>query len=92
MEGSIDTKSLEIRVFDVATKKSICKNQTAEAEKKGISNCSFCAIGHDSNKTKIFKLTQMDADHLRTWSNGGATNTKNCEMLCKAHNRAKGNR
>ena len=92
MEGSIDTKSLEIRVFDVATKKSICKNQTAEAEKKGISNCSFCAIGHDSNKTKIFKLTQIDADHVRAWSKGGATNTKNYEMLCKAHNRAKGNR
>ena len=90
--GSTDTKLLEVRVFDEATKKAICANQTAEAEKKGISNCPLCAMGHDSNKTKIWKLTEMDADHVTAWSKGGATNTKNCEMLCKTHNRAKGNR
>ena len=90
--GSTDTKLLEVRVFDEATKKSTCAMQTAEAEKKGVSNCSHCAIGHDSNKTKIWKLAEMDADHVAAWSKGGATNTKNCEMLCKTHNRAKGNR
>ena len=90
--GSTDTKLLEVRVFDEATKKSICANQTSEAEKKGISNCPLCAMGHDSNKTKIWKLTEMDADHVTAWSKGGATDTKNCEMLCKTHNRAKGNR
>ncbi|MDD4395052.1 MAG: HNH endonuclease, partial [Bacteroidales bacterium] len=66
--------------------------QTEVAEKKGVSNCSLCAIGHDSNKTKIWKLTEMDADHVTAWSKGGATDIKNCEMLCKTHNRAKGNR
>lgn len=90
--GSTDTKLLEVRVFDEATKKSICANQTAEAEKKGISNCPLCALGHDSNKTKIWKLAEMDADHVTAWSKGGATDTKNCQMLCKTHNRAKGNR
>ena len=90
--GSTDTKLLEVRVFDEATKKSICANQTSEAEKKGISNCPLCAMGHDSNKTKIWKLTEMDADHVTAWSKGGATDTKNCQMLCKTHNRAKGNR
>ncbi len=90
--GSTDTKLLEVRVFDEATKKSKHAIQTTEAEKKGISNCSFCAIGHDSNKTKIWKLAEMDADHVTAWSKGGATDTKNCEMLCKTHNRAKGNR
>jgi hypothetical protein len=90
--GSTDTKLLEVRVFDEATKKSVYTNQTGEAEKKGVSNCSHCAIGHDSNKTKIWKLAEMDADHVAAWSKGGATNTKNCEMLCKTHNRAKGNR
>lgn len=90
--GSIDTKLLEVRVFDEATKKSKYAIQTSEAEKKSISNCSFCAIGHDSNKTKIWKLAEMDADHVTAWSKGGATDTKNCEMLCKTHNRAKGNR
>jgi hypothetical protein len=90
--GSTDTKLLEVRVFDEATKKSTCAIQTAEAEKKRISNCSHCAIGHDANKTKIWKLSEMDADHVTAWSKGGATDNKNCEMLCKTHNRAKGNK
>jgi hypothetical protein len=90
--GSTDTKLLEVRVFDEATKKSKYAIQTTEAEKKGISNCSFCAIGHDANKTRIWKLAEMDADHVTAWSKGGATDTKNCEMLCKSHNRAKGNK
>lgn len=90
--GSTDTKLLEVRVFDEATKKSKYAIQTAEAEKKTVSNCSFCAIGHDANKTKIWKLAEMDADHVTAWSKGGATDTNNCEMLCKSHNRAKGNK
>jgi len=73
---SIDTRLLEVRVFDEATKKSTYSTQTTEAENKGISNCSFCAIGHDSNKTKIWKLAEMDADHVTAWSKGGATDTK----------------
>jgi len=90
--GSTDFKLLEVRVFDEATKKSTYAIQTAEAEKKNISNCSHCAIGHDANKTKIWKLAEMDADHVTAWSKGGATDSKNCEMLCKSHNRAKGNK
>jgi hypothetical protein len=90
--GSTATQLLDVRVFDEATKKSVYTKQTAEAEEKGISNCSLCAIGHDSNKTKIWSLKDMDADHVTAWSKGGATDIKNCEMLCKAHNRAKGNK
>lgn len=90
--GSTDTKLLEVRVFDEATKKSVYAIQTAEAEKKSVSNCPLCALGHDSNKTKIWKLAEMDADHVTAWSKGGATDTKNCQMLCKTHNRAKGNK
>ncbi|MFZ2975097.1 MAG: DUF262 domain-containing protein [Candidatus Moraniibacteriota bacterium] len=90
--GSVNTKLLEVRIFDEATKKSIYAVQTAKAEKKGKSNCSHCAIGHDANKSKIWKLDEMDADHVTAWSKGGATSIKNCEMLCKTHNRAKGNR
>lgn len=90
--GSTDTKLLEVRVFDDAIKKSVYTKQTAEAEKKSISNCPLCALGHDSNKTKIWKLAEMDADHVTAWSKGGATDIKNCEMLCKTHNRAKGNK
>jgi hypothetical protein len=90
--GSTDTKLLEVRVFDEAARKSVYSKQTAEAEKKSISNCSLCALGHDSNKTKIWKFAEMDADHVTAWSKGGVTDIKNCEMLCKTHNRAKGNR
>ncbi|MCO5268710.1 MAG: DUF262 domain-containing protein [Brumimicrobium sp.] len=90
--GSTATQLLDVRVFDEATKKAVYTKQTAEAEEKGISNCSLCAIGHDSNKTKIWNLKDMDADHVTAWSKGGATDIKNCEMLCKTHNRAKGNR
>ena len=90
--GSTDTKLLEVRVFDDAIKKSVYTKQTAEAEKKSISNCPLCALGHDSNKTKIWKLAEMYADHVTAWSKGGATDIKNCEMLCKTHNRAKGNK
>lgn len=90
--GSTDTKLLEIRVFDDATKKSQYSIQTAKAEKNNKSNCPLCAVGHDSNKTKIWKLAEMDADHVTAWSKGGKTINKNCQMLCKTHNRAKGNR
>lgn len=90
--GSEDAKLLDVRVFDEATKKSVYSKQTKEAEKKGISNCPLCSIGHDSNKSKIWKLNEMDADHVTAWSKGGATDIKNCQMLCKTHNRAKGNK
>ena len=90
--GSIDTKLLQVRVFDEATKKSVYAKQTKVAEEKGISNCPLCAIGNNTNKTKIWKLKEMDADHVTAWSKGGATEKANCEMLCKTHNRAKGNK
>jgi len=83
---------IEVRIFDEATKKAVYAAQTTKAEKKGISNCSHCAIGHDANKTKIWSLSDMDADHVSAWSKGGKSDIKNCEMLCKTHNRAKGNR
>jgi len=90
--SSIDAKLLEVRVFDEATKKAAYATQTAKADKKGESNCPHCAIGHDANKSKNWSFGEMDADHVAAWSKGGATSAKNCQMLCKTHNRAKGNR
>lgn len=90
--GSTDTKLLDVRVFDDATKKSVYKEQTTKAEKKKASNCPLCALGHDASKEKIWSLGEMDADHVAAWSKGGKTVIKNCQMLCKTHNRAKGNR
>ncbi|WP_375650493.1 HNH endonuclease [Bartonella sp. OT172YNZD] len=57
-----------------------------------ISNCPLCAISDNGNKNKIWKIADMDADHVTSWSKGGATDKANCEMLCKTHNRAKGNK
>jgi len=90
--GSTETRLLEVRVFDEPTKKAIYAHQTATATDDGISNCSNCTLGHDANKSKIWKLDEMDADHVAAWSKGGATSPENCEMLCRTHNRAKGNR
>lgn len=90
--GKRDTKLLDIRVFDEATKKAAYKQQTQAAEKKGVSNCPLCAVGHDANKKKIWPIKDMDADHVSAWSKGGKTSAANCQMLCKTHNRAKGNR
>lgn len=92
--GSKDTDRnlLDIRVFDEPTKKATYAKQTAEAKEKELSNCPLCVVGHDANKTKIWALTDMDADHVSAWSKGGSTSPDNCQMLCKTHNRAKGNR
>lgn len=90
--GEQDKKLLNIRIFSEAVKKSVYSTQTAKAKEKGISNCPHCAMGHDANKDKIWRLDEMDADHVSAWSKGGSTDIKNCEMLCKTHNRAKGNK
>jgi len=90
--GSMDTTLLDVRVFDDATKNIVYKQQTGIAQARGESNCPLCAVGHGANKSKIWKLSEMDADHVAAWSKGGATDIKNCQMLCKTHNKAKGNR
>lgn len=90
--GEKDTKLIEVRVFDDATKKATYAKQTKAAEVAGQSNCPNCVLGHDANQAKIWKLDEMDADHVQAWSLGGTTSAENCQMLCKTHNRAKGNR
>ena len=90
--GSTDPKLLNVRVFDESIKRSIYSIQTEKAQKNGVSNCQLCELGHDANKSKIWPLSEMDADHVSAWSKGGVTDAKNCQMLCKTHNRAKGNR
>ena len=89
---STDTKLLDVRVFDAATSRSTYEKQTAVAKEKQESNCPLCALGDDTNKSKIWGFAEMEADHVAAWSKGGATSAPNCQMLCKTHNRAKGNR
>ena len=90
--GEKNKSLLNVRVFDERTKKAVYDRQTKAAMEKNISNCPLCAIGHDNNTKRIYKLNEMDADHVTAWSKGGATDASNCQMLCKTHNRAKGNR
>ena len=90
--GCLDTTLLEVRFFDNATKKSTYISQTSAAQDKGISNCPLCADGRGSQKNRIWDLRDMDADHISAWSKGGKTASENCQMLCKTHNRVKGNR
>lgn len=90
--GEKDTRLLNIRVFDKRTIRAVYRRQTKEAEEQGTSNCPLCAIGHDANAKRIYKEAEMDADHVAAWSRGGSTTEDNCQMLCKTHNRAKGNR
>jgi hypothetical protein len=80
--GETDTKLLEIRIFDEATKQAVFKQQN------GL--CPLCELAPKS-KGKTYKLADMDADHVTAWSKGGVTDIANCQMLCKSHNRAKGN-
>jgi hypothetical protein len=87
-----DTKLLNVRLFDKPTMRKVYQEQTEKAKAEGISNCPYCAIGHDANSKRIWKLDEMDADHVTAWSKGGSTSIDNCQMLCKTHNRAKGNK
>jgi hypothetical protein len=90
--GSTDKKLLAVRVFDEKTKRVAYNKQTQDAQTKDKSNCPLCAVGENANKARIYKLDEMDADHVSAWSKGGDSSAKNCQMLCTTHNRAKGNR
>ena len=90
--GETDTKLLDIRVFEEPIKRSVYERQTSDAKRNQLSNCSLCALGNEVNMKRIWAIVDMEADHIKAWSKGGTTSPENCEMLCKTHNRAKGNR
>lgn len=90
--GSVETRLLEVRVFDKQVARTAYAKQSQAVAGKGKSNCPLCAVGHGANKSRIYKFDEMDADHVAAWSKGGDSSAKNCQMLCITHNRAKGNR
>ena len=90
--GCKEPRLLEIRIFEESTKKAVYAQQTDEAKRCGKSNCPLCALETGNNSKRIWKFNEMDADHVTAWSKGGATDISNCQMLCKTHNRAKGNK
>ena len=89
--GEEDYKLLKVRVFAKKVVSKVYHEQTARAKEKGESNCPLCALGHNANRNRIYAESEMDADHVEAWSKGGDSTEANCQMLCKMHNRAKGN-
>lgn len=71
-----DEKHLSIRVFTDSQKRTLYERQ------KGI--CPACS--------ERFELKQMEADHITPWSQGGKTDLKNGQMLCRDCNRRKSNK
>ena len=66
-------KYLSIRAFSDATKQKVYEKQ------KGI--CTVCK--------EYFELSEMEADHITPWHEGGKTDEENCQMLCRECNRRK---
>lgn len=73
-----EEKHLSIRAFTDNMKREAYERQ------KGI--CPFCK---SENKKKEWEIKEMEADHITPWHEGGKTIAKNCQMLCKQHNRTK---
>jgi hypothetical protein len=71
-----DERHLNIRAFSENSKREAYERQ------KGI--CPKC-------KTH-FELSEMEADHITPWREGGKTVAANCQMLCKDDNRRKSGR
>ena len=89
--GEQERHLLQIRIFDKKTSKAAYARQTAEAKAKGVSNCPDCVLAHSANAKRIYAFNEMEADHVTAWTKGGDTSEANCQMLCKHHNRVKGN-
>ena len=90
--GEQDPVLLEIRLFEKSDIKTLYERQTQQAKADGTSNCPMCSQMENNNRNRIYKLTEMDADHVTAWSKGGKTDISNCQLLCKTHNRMKGNK
>ncbi|MDD5731800.1 MAG: DUF262 domain-containing protein [Patescibacteria group bacterium] len=71
-------KYLNIRAFTDKMKREAYEKQ------KGI--CPHCK---GESKKKKWEIEEMEADHIKPWHEGGKTISKNCQMLCKEHNRTK---
>lgn len=68
-------KYLSIRSFTDKMKREAYERQ------KGI--CPVC--------NKKWDISEMEADHITPWAEGGPTTAVNCQMLCKDDNRRKSN-
>ena len=72
-------KHLSLRIFDDNIKRSVYEKQ------RGI--CPHCK--NTVNQDKKWDYSEMEGDHIVSWSKGGKTEEANCQMLCREHNRIK---
>ena len=68
-----EEKHLNIRTFKPGMKQKVYEIQEGK--------CSICK--------KQFDISDMEADHITPWSEGGKTVEENCQMLCRKCNRGK---
>lgn len=71
-------KTLNLRTFSDSQRR-------AQYEKQ----CGICPQCEREWKDKIYKISEMEADHITPWHLGGKTTLENCQMLCIYHNRKK---
>ena len=71
-----DEKHMNIRAFSPAMKQGAFESQEG--------TCRLCG--------KAFEISDMEADHITPWAEGGKTDAGNCQMLCKHCNRRKSNK
>ncbi len=68
-----EEKHLNIRAFTDGMKQRVYEKQAGK--------CKKC--------DKSFDISDMEADHITPWSEGGKTEEANCQMLCRKCNREK---
>jgi len=68
-----DEKYLSIRSFTPAMKQKVYEKQKGK--------CIICG--------EHFDISDMEADHIDPWKDGGKTIEENCQLLCKEDNRRK---
>jgi hypothetical protein len=61
--------------------RSFTEKQKREAYERQKGKCKKCG--------KKFGISEMEADHIKPWHEGGKTSTENCQLLCKEDNRRK---
>lgn len=89
-------KGIFLYVFD-GLEKHLNLRAFTESQKIHVYNfqhgiCPRCVSMNKPTKTKVWKIEEMEGDHIVPWHLGGKTEESNCQMLCKTCNREKGGR